>query len=110
LRLQHTQKAKLEAHKVARKKKKVCELEKVKIALQEKKAREDEEAKIAMKITEEEKAEVKNYGLSTQPELDSSSTESSKGGSESALSPEQSEDKDPGKYLSVLSYPIFTCP
>jgi hypothetical protein len=77
--------------------------------LQEKKEREEEESKIAMKVVEEEEA-VKNDGLSTQPEFDSSLTESSKGGSESALSPEQSEDKDPGKYLSVLSYPIFTCP
>jgi hypothetical protein len=92
-----------------KKEKKERELEQVKIALQEKKDREEEESKIAIKVAEEEES-AKNDGLSTQPEFDSSSTESSKGGSESAFSPYQSEDEDPGKYLSVLYYPIFTRP
>jgi hypothetical protein len=64
--------------------------------------REKEESKIAMKVAEQEK-EAKN-------EFDYSSTESSKGGNESSFSPDQSEDEDFSKCLSVLCYPIFTCP
>jgi hypothetical protein len=77
-------------------------LEKVKIALQEKKEFEEEESKFATKVAEEEK--------SAKNEFDYSSTESSKGGNDSAFSPDQSEDEDSCKCLSVLCYPIFTCP
>jgi hypothetical protein len=65
------------------------ELEQVKITLQERKEREEEESKNATNISEEEQA-AKN-------EFDSSSTESSKGGNESAFSPDQSKDEDSGK-------------
>jgi hypothetical protein len=101
MRLQQPKKAKLEAQKIAGNRKK-CESEQVKIALQENKEREEEESKMLTKVAEEEEA-AKN-------EFNSSSNEISKGGNESAFSPEQSEDKDFSKCLSVLYYPIFTCP
>jgi hypothetical protein len=67
----------------------------VKIALQEKKEREEEESKISTKVAEEEEA-AKN-------EFDYSLTESSKGGNESAFSPDQSEDKSSGSvYLCYV--------
>jgi hypothetical protein len=82
---------------IAMQKKKVRELEQVKVVMENKKAREEDEVNLARKVSEEEDSKANHDGISTQHELDSSSTESSNGGSESAFSPDQSGDEYPGK-------------
>jgi hypothetical protein len=67
-----------------------------------KKEREEEQSKNTTKVAEEKEA--------SNNEFDYSSTESPKGGNDSAFSPEQSEDEDSSKCLSVLCYRIFTFP
>jgi hypothetical protein len=57
----------------------------------------EEESKNATKVAEEDEA--------ANNEFDSSWTESSKDGNESAFSPDQSKDEDYGKCLSVLTDP-----
>jgi hypothetical protein len=91
---------KLEAQKIAGNRRKKRELEQVKIDLQEKKEMEEEQSSNATKVAEEEEA-AKN-------EFDYSSTESSKGGNESAFSLDQSEKEYSGKCLSVLCYYYLT--